>query len=210
MSYDVIEGLDYAGKSELSKAVAGILNYRLIAEPFTETEHAALVKKLNNSNTLPKYYEIMMLAASRLEGFELVVKEHREKGLISDRSIVSSMVYQSTPEFSPLWILETNKELLSKKGHDIYPDNLFFIDISHETFLERIEKSGRRPDGKDLWLKNKSNWDNYRDKYMLSIDLFRLNNSITQLHFINETTTAQDVADIISSSNVGDLSDFTL
>jgi hypothetical protein len=80
--YAVIEGLDFAGKSELAKAVAARLGWALVSEPYTGNEHAAEVKRMNNANYLPKHYEMMMILAGRIDCFDEVIDKHRVSGII--------------------------------------------------------------------------------------------------------------------------------
>lgn len=191
--YAVLEGLDFAGKSRLAKALAETLGWRLVNEPFTETEHAAEVKRMNNANYLPKYYEMMMIIASRIECFDMVVGEHRHTGLISDRNVVSSMVYQSTERFPPSAVYSINEKTLKVAGHEIAPDYLFFLDITHETFLERLANCNRAVDEKDLWLKDPANWKVMRDKYLHAIGLLEVMSPHTHVEIITPETTVEEL-----------------
>jgi thymidylate kinase len=83
------------------------------------------------------------------------------------------MVYQSDEHVAPSEIFQFNKKLLSSYGFDIIPDLVIFIDISHEEFLERLDKSikdGREINAKDLMFKDKEVFDSYRNKYLRSLD----------------------------------------
>lgn len=171
--YVVLEGLDFAGKSTLGKCLAEVLGWKLINEPYTGNEHAAEVKRMNNANYLPKHYEMMMIIAGRIDCFNEVVNKHRQTGLISDRNVVSSMVYQSTEQFLPSMVLELNRQALQMAGHDIFPDCIFFLDIPHATFLERLANCNRTVDEKDLWLKDEENWSLLRNKYMYALDTMK-------------------------------------
>lgn len=191
--YAVLEGLDLAGKSSLVKPLVEKLGWRMVNEPFTETEHAAEIKRLNNANYLPKYYEMMMLIGSRIECFDKVISQHRHTGLISDRNVVSSMVYQSTERFAPSTVYSINKKVLAEAGHDIDPDFIFFLDITHETFLDRLSKGGRAIDGKDLWLKDPANWKEMRDKYLHALGLLEVMAPNTHIEIITPETTVDDI-----------------
>lgn len=191
--YVVLEGLDFAGKSRLAKQLAETLNWRLVNEPFTETEHAAEVKRMNNANYLPKYYEMMMIIASRIECFDQVVSQHRQSGLISDRNVVSSMVYQSTERFPPSTVYSINAKVLGEAGHVIAPDYLFFLDITHETFLERLGNCNRPVDAKDLWLKAPGNWKIMRDKYLHALGLLEVMSPDTYIEIITPETTIEEI-----------------
>lgn len=189
--YGVIEGLDFAGKSELAKAVAERLGWALVSEPYTGNEHAAEVKRMNNANYLPKHYEMMMILAGRIDCFDEVIDKHRNTGLISDRNVVSSMVYQSTEQFPLYDVLSMNDKALLLAGHDIYPDYLFFLDIPHSVFLDRLANCNRPIDEKDIWLKDKANWDTLRQKYLESLELMSL--AGVTVHQIDEHTTVDEM-----------------
>ena len=194
--YVVLEGLDFAGKSELAKKLVKALDWHTVNEPYTGNEHAAEVKRMNNANYLPKHYEMMMIIAGRIDCFDEVVSHHRYSGLISDRCVVSSMVYQSTPTMPCSAVLRANEEMLRTAGHDIYPDHIFFIDISHATFLERLANCNRAVDAKDLFLKTPENWEQLREKYLHSLDIIGLNGK-TKVHRINEHTTVEEILVIL-------------
>lgn len=176
--YVVLEGLDFSGKSTLGKKLASQLGWKFVNEPYTGNEHAAEVKRMNNANYLPKHYEMMMIIAGRIDCFNEVVNEHRYTGLISDRNVISSMVYQSTVQFPPSAVLRANREMLRTAHHDLNPSHVLFMDIDHKTFLERLEGCQRAVDAKDLWLKDPKNWEEMREKYLHSLALFTFNTDI--------------------------------
>jgi thymidylate kinase len=206
MTYAVFEGPDFAGKSTLTKQVAERLGWRLVAEPFTETDNSKRIKQAIINNEYDKQTELFMLASSRLEAFDLVIHSEREKGLISDRSVVSSMVYQ---EDKPCWmaleILDFMTNALQRKHHDIYPDHLFFLEIDHETYLDRLANSDRVPDEKEKELMVKKNWDILIGKYRTAIEWFSYRESQTstrksmKVHFITPETTVDEIVAILET-----------
>ncbi|AEV89445.1 putative thymidylate kinase [Pseudomonas phage OBP] len=198
--YVALEGLDFAGKSELTKKLIARLGWATVNEPYTGNEHAAEVKRMNNANYLPKHYEMMMIIAGRIDCFDEVVCKYREGGLISDRCVVSSMVYQSTPTMPPSAVLRANEEMLRTAGHDIYPDHIFFLDIDHSTFLERLANCNRAVDEKDLFLKKKENWDNLREKYLRSLAIVELKGK-TKIHYINEHTSVDEILELLGEND---------
>ena len=196
--YAVLEGLDFAGKSTLCKELAKALGWATVNEPYTGNEHAAEVKRMNNANYLPKHYEMMMIIAGRIDCFREVIEQHRHTGLISDRNVISSMVYQSTPDMPPSAVLRANEEMLRTTHHDIYPSHVLFIDIDHETFLERLATCNRVVDEKDLWLKDPQNWKEMREKYLRSIEIFCLN-KYTVYKIITPDTPLQEILDFLEN-----------
>lgn len=195
-TYVALEGLDFAGKSELAKALVEILGWKTVNEPYTGNEHAAEVKRMNNANTLPKHYEMMMIIAGRIDCFNEVVVKHRDRGLISDRCVVSSMVYQSSDMFSQSQVLAMNDHALLAAGHNLLPDAIVFIDISHATFLKRLENCNRAIDAKDLFLKDERNWNELRSRYINSLRIVASKG--VKVISIDENTPAEKVARLIT------------
>lgn len=193
--YVVLEGLDFSGKSTLAKKLAEKLEWPTVNEPYTGNEHAAEVKRMNNANYLPKHYEMMMIIAGRIDCFDEVIDKHREKGIISDRCVVSSMVYQSTERISMYQVLSLNIKSLMAATHDVLPDHIVFLDITHETFLERIHDCNRPIDAKDRWLMEKANWLELRTKYSQALDIMVRYG--VKVHVITPETTVEEVIEKI-------------
>jgi len=199
-SYDVFEGPDFAGKSTLTKLVAERLGYRLVAEPFTESENAKRIKQALITNTFNKETEIYLLLANRLEAFREVISPMRHStGVIGDRSVVSTMVYQSEKEgwYRQLPILDMMTKALEDQCHDIFPDNLFFLDIDHDTYLDRLAKSERQADAKELALMKPENWMRLKEDYYSALDWVSFRNNKVKIHFITPDTTVDEIVAII-------------
>lgn len=203
MSYIVFEGPDFAGKSTLTKKVAERLGYRLVAEPFTESENAKAVKNAIINNTFNKETEIFLLAANRLEAFRDVITPNRHSpGVIGDRSVVSTMVYQVGEGVynRPLNILNFMAQTLQDQWHDIYPDHLFFLDIDHDTYLERLAVSDRVADEKEKALMDPGNWMKLKEDYLTAIQWITFSNPDVKVHFITPETTVDEIVTIIDPS----------
>lgn len=200
MPYIVFEGPDFAGKSTLTKKVAERLGYRLVAEPFTESENAKAVKNAIINNTFNKETEVFLLAANRLEAFRDVITPNRDAGVIGDRSVVSTMVYQVGEGVynTPVNILNFMTKVLEDQMHDIYPDHLFFLDIDHDTYLERLAKSNRIADEKEKALMIPENWMKLKEDYFSAIELITYTNPDVQVHFITPETTVDEIVAIIA------------
>lgn len=193
--YVVVEGLDFSGKSTLIKQLKDILGWETVSEPYSGNEAAKEIRLMNAGNHLPKHYEMMMMMASRIDCFDNVVSKHRLMGLISDRCVVSSMVYQSTDKFNMNDILELNRAALAKVNHDVFPAKIVFIDIPHRVYLERLAKGGRDVDAKDIWLKDPANFISMRSRYISSLILMQKHG--VEIHIIDQTHTAEQVAKMI-------------
>ena len=173
--YIVFEGMEMAGKSTVCKKLGAAIKARVTAEPFSETPESKAFKAKLVSNTMTKDEEIKGFGTARVEAFQKVIGPYLQHGrdVISDRNFITSMVYQSDKDVPPSEIFSFNKKLLSTYGFDILPDLVIFIDISHEEFLERLDKSikdGREINAKDLMFKDKEVFDSYRNKYLSCLD----------------------------------------
>lgn len=200
-SYSVFEGPDFAGKSTLTKLVAERLGYRLVAEPYTESENAKRIKQALITNTFNKETEIYLLIANRLEAFRDVITPMRHTtGVIGDRSVVSTMVYQSEREgiYRQLAILDMMTKALDAQCHDIFPDHLFFLDIDHSTYLDRLAKADRKADAKETALMDPDNWLRLKEDYFTALDWVTFRNSNTKIHFITPETTVDEIVAIIN------------
>lgn len=201
--YVVFEGLDFSGKSTLTKKVATQLGYRLTTEMFTESANGKEIKKAIINNLFDKETEIFLLGANRLEGFRKVITPFRDNvGVIADRSVISTMVYQTDEQggWTQEAILNFNIGILEKESHNLFPDHLFFLDISHDTYLERLSKSNREIDEKEKMLMEKNNWDLLRERFISAIKLIQINNPQIKVHFITPEISTDEVISFINFS----------
>lgn len=189
--FAALEGLDFAGKSTLIKQFAEETGWATVSEPYTGNEFAAEVKRQNNANYLPKHYEMMSIIAGRIDCFDEVIDKHLYTGIITDRCVVSSMVYQSNSRFSPHNVLTLNKNALLLAGHDIFPTDIFFVDIGHQTFLDRLAACDRAVDEKDLFLQDPNNWKELRSRYVQSLEI--MIKFGVKVHQLNEHSTVNDM-----------------
>ena len=173
--YIVFEGMEMAGKSTVCKKLGADIKARVTAEPFNETPESKTFKAKLVSNTMTKDEEIQGFGTARVEAFQKVIGPYLQhsRDVISDRSFITSMVYQSDDKVTPSEIFSFNKKLLDNYGFDILPDLVIFIDITHKEFLERLDKSindGREINAKDLMFKDKEVFETYRNKYLRCLD----------------------------------------
>lgn len=190
-TYYVYEGLDFAGKSTLANAHAAHIKAKQVQEPFTGSVAFKELKERLVSNTLTKDEEIQGYAAARVEAFRQVIHPFlsHSRDVISDRNVVSSMVYQSDEHVSMFEVLDVNRKLLQTYGYNINPDIIFFIDIEHETFLKRfhaVEASGRPVDAKDRMFLDKEVFESYRAKYKKALK-YLSETSDTVVHILDES-----------------------
>lgn len=200
MSCDIaLEGLDLAGKSTLAGKLASILKARHVGEPFTETVHSRQVKEMITQNRTPKIYEIMALIAQRVEAYQRVKCPYLSRGrhIVSDRCVVSSMVYQASEEADQAAILKMNESILHSYGFTVTPDILVFIDLDYETYMSRCSNIDRELDNKEISLQDPENFADLRGKYLGAIELLRLHNEKLKVIFVNAGATPEEVVGLI-------------
>lgn len=171
MSYIVIEGIDRSGKTHLSVRLNHLLKGRLVAEPFAETAAAKKAKEIMVNNELPQQYQIGMFLGQRIDLFKTVIKDYiaHKRHVVSDRSFIASMVYQSDRNYSMEEIMKTNVSTLKALGYDPLPDTLIYIDLDHETFMKRLN-DGEVFD-KEIRLTDETFFNKTREDYLKAIDL---------------------------------------
>lgn len=201
MSYVVVEGLDLAGKSTLTAILGNHLKARLVSEPFTESVSGKRVKEIICGNFAPTVYEIMILAGQRVEAFRKVTDQYLSHGrsVVSDRNVLSSMVYQSSDQESPLQVLKLNKAVLETYGMSLAPDHLFLIDIDYDTYMERCS-SRTELDGKETKLQNKEFFSQQRNKYLKCLELFKSTYPETQVHIVKPGVSAEEVLGLLENA----------
>lgn len=200
MSRDIaLEAIDLAGKTTLANKLADLLKARRVSEPFTETLHSAQIKEMIINNHAPKVYEIMGLIAQRVEAYQKVKGPYLSRGrdVVSDRCVVSSMVYQSSSEADQKAVLHMNETILQSYGYSVYPDFLIFIDLDYDTYMDRCANMDRPLDNKEKWLQNPANFKAQRDKYLEAIQIIK-DKGKTLVFTVAPGVTAEEVLELVS------------
>jgi dTMP kinase len=167
----VIEGLDGSGKSSASKELAKVLDpkgkgiVKLTYEPNNDMcgglfIREVLTKKIPHDapSVLPLAY-----ATNRLDHCHRLIRPWLEGDghiVISDRYYLSSLVYQSRPDFPFEKIMLYNE-------YAIKPDVIFFINVDSHVCYERM-KTRNQPE--ELF---EANLDESRRTYLDAIDFLR-------------------------------------
>jgi dTMP kinase len=140
--YIVFEGIDGSGKTTLANFLFNYLkskNYSvyLKAEPFDREFIENTFKKIRNIKDEKLKSTILTLAFAYDRAFlEDETNYNNFDFVISDRSFISSLAYQSLN--LPLeWIFEVNK--FFKK-----PDLVIYLDLSPEVAIKRIEERNNK------------------------------------------------------------------
>ena len=164
--YIVIEGMDASGKSTQIKKLADFLEkirYDYIySREAGSTPAGSKMRDIllgEHGESLDVFTRICLFAASYREGLtKRIIPALKEgKWVLSDRTNISSIVYQDAMAILPDAIV-MNNELCS-------PDMVFILDIDHKTFVER-QKNKDRDHMENELVNDKDKFNFLRDKYI--------------------------------------------
>jgi dTMP kinase len=136
----VFEGLDGSGKttqaSLLAEKLSPSYDVLLTAEP-SRGKIGTFIREgcLFEDKRLPVEAEALLFAADRIEHLQGVLSPALDEGklVICDRYVYSSLAYQGSEGLSVDWIKAINARALQ-------PDFSFFIDVTPERVLERLNR----------------------------------------------------------------------
>lgn len=147
-----IEGPDGCGKSTQTEKLAQWLRseghkIEVTQEPTKNPIGRIIRKSLKGEIKLSVETEALLFAGDRLNHIENVIEPNleRDKIVISERYVYSSLAYQSARGLDRNWVEKINK-------FAIEPDLTIFIDVTPEVGAKRMNSS-RKPDTFDQDLK---------------------------------------------------------
>lgn len=166
----VLEGLDGAGKTTLAAGLSAYLATHFPGWPVRSTyepndDHAAgtyIRDVLAHRVQIAPRTLALAYALNRADHTERLIAPHIAAGgiVICDRYVVSSLAYNSGPDFSMAAVLELNAAART-------PDLTIFLNASAETCYSRL---GRRGGPRELF---DSKLDERRARYHAAIDFLR-------------------------------------
>jgi dTMP kinase len=135
-----VEGLDGCGKTTQTKLLVKTLNKMTYNAVYTaEPSHGNIgrfIKKycLHGKGRISAVTEALLFAADRYEHIEseVIPALNREKIVVSDRYVYSSLAYQGAAGLDLKWIETINK-------HAIKPDLAVFLDVRPEIVVKRLK-----------------------------------------------------------------------
>ena len=169
--YIVLEGMDLAGKSTLTKQLVERLktdNYDIVQveEPAKSPDSLLTIRNLIIDNGICEEAKLYLAIAQRIElGDKVVVPALNEgKTVISDRCFISTAVYQGNGRIGLYSVIERNVKALKIFNTQMYPDKLIFVKIDHDTFLQR---AGSRSvlDDQETRLLNREYFERFVHRY---------------------------------------------
>ncbi|MFQ5800907.1 MAG: dTMP kinase [Candidatus Hydrothermarchaeales archaeon] len=140
----VIEGIDGSGKGTQSKLLYRWLKKRgyevfLTKEP-TDSKIGRIIREGLKEGKLDPTSEALLFAADRKQHTTQISSElERNKVVISDRYLPSSLAYQGAHGLDGEWINNINKSALR-------PNLLIILDIDPEVAMERVNSRGKKTD----------------------------------------------------------------
>jgi dTMP kinase len=135
-----VEGLDGCGKTTQTKLLVRKLREKgydavYTAEP-SRGKIGKFIKKycLHDEKRVSSIVEALLFAADRFEHVEneVIPALNKEKLVVSDRYVYSSLAYQGAAELDLKWIEKINE-------HAIRPDLAVFIDVEPEIVIQRLK-----------------------------------------------------------------------
>ncbi len=137
----VIEGLDGAGKTTLSKLLVRDLRARGVpavwtSEPSKSTVGQILRKKVLQGRKASAELEALLFATDRYLHLQNEVGPALRKGqtVVSDRYVYASLAYQGAQGLSEAWLRKINR--FARK-----PDVAIYLDVDPKIGLRRIRRS---------------------------------------------------------------------
>ncbi|BEH89889.1 hypothetical protein [Klebsiella phage phiKp_32] len=170
--YIVLEGMDLAGKSTLTKQLTERLktdNYDVlqVEEPAKSPDSLLTIRNLIIDNGICEEAKLYLAIAQRIElGDKVVVPAlNQGKTVISDRCFISTAVYQGNGRIGLYSVIERNVKALKIFNTQMYPDKLIFVKIDYDTFLDRAWNKRVSLDDQETRLLNREYFERFVHRY---------------------------------------------
>jgi dTMP kinase len=193
----VIEGLDGSGKSSVSRQLVSVLDgaqqgiVKQSYEPHDPSCGGQLIRDIltkKHTNFTPNLLPLAF-ATNRLDHCDQVIRPwiSAQKGriLLCDRYYLSSLVYQSSPDFPFEKVMTLNEFALK-------PDIIFFINVDSEVCYARMKV---RNQPQELF---ETNLAESRNKYFAAIDFLRKTRNENIIEIDGSGTIEQVAAQILA------------
>lgn len=167
MTYIVIEGGEATGKGTLIRLLKETVpNAVFVSEPGITDKAQSVRKEIMEHPEYSDEKRIELFIEARTSLFDEVVIPSLKEGktVISDRSWISSVVYQSSDKIDSDYITAKNKEM----GTLLKPDGVIFLDLAPSIALKRIVGDDREVNFFDE--KPLAYHENIKEKYSEFLD----------------------------------------
>lgn len=180
------EGLDYAGKSTMIEKILekmkadGLHRPVLLAEPRKDSEEWKTIRKMVISPTIPKVAQIHMSVAQRAALYQEVVNPALKQGqrVITDRCLLTSMVYQQDENHCANDILLANVQAGRHLTKNVVPDIIVYLEIDHPTYMERLGKEREETEAIETHISNPHVFCKFQDEYQSALRLLKLTSNV--------------------------------
>lgn len=180
------EGLDYAGKSTMIEKILekmkadGLHRPVLLAEPRKDSEEWKTIRKMVISPTIPKVAQIHMSVAQRTALYQEVVNPALKQGqrVITDRCLLTSMVYQQDENHCANDILLANVQAGRHLTKNVVPDIIVYLEIDHPTYMERLGKDREETEAIETHISNPHVFRKFQDEYQSALRLLKLTSNV--------------------------------
>ena len=141
--YIAVEGVDGAGKTTQARKLVKYLRKHGYDAVYTyepsRSPVGQVIRRMLKNNHASEDVMTLLFAADRLHHHQQVVVNllRRVFVVVSDRSVVSSLAYQTAATERRIWVREVNRYALK-------PDIVVYIDLSPETALRRLGRKRYR------------------------------------------------------------------
>lgn len=136
--YFVIEGVDGSGKSTVARALASQIRALHVVEPSAPLVADAIRGLAANRRQTPRSKQAMALlfAADRMLLHDSIAAAlDAGADVVSDRSYLSSLVYQPDDDVPASWVQGLQRGIL-------YPTAIVYLRVSLDTAMERLAARG--------------------------------------------------------------------
>ncbi len=155
-----IEGLDASGKTTQARLLTKNLARKGLDAVYTTEPSGGDVGRLirsyvlNRDDRVPIALEALLFAADRVDHMEREVRPllERNKIVVCDRYVYSSLAYQGAAGLDVEWIGHVNRFALE-------PDQAILLDVPTDVVLSRLKR-------KKTVMENKANLDKVRQVYL--------------------------------------------
>lgn len=167
------EGLDFAGKSTMIEDIKermakdGLEMPVQYAEPRKDSEEWKALRKMVISPTMPKVAQIYCSVAGRVSLFQDHIIPDLAAGntVFEDRCVLTSMVYQQDQNHNEHDILLINVSASRYLPRSVVPDVVVFLDITYNTYMERLGVGRDEVEAIETYLSNPDNFNRFRKGY---------------------------------------------
>lgn len=147
--YIVFEGKDFAGKTTMINKLKKVFpTARTVAEPYKGTPELVAIRNIIASGNEDRLYKAYLSVAQRAYMHDHVVKpifDCNEKAIvISDRSFITSCVYQANSTRELNNVFDLNRQWLTHHAARCIPDIIVYMEIDYETYLKRKANTRNR------------------------------------------------------------------